>query len=404
MRSFDVAIVGTGHAGAQAAIALRQAGFAGSIGLVGRETEPPYERPPLSKDYLKGEKGFDRLLIRPEAFWAERGIALVPGFAVEQVDAAARQLNGGEIGYGRLIWAAGGTPHRLACRGGDLAGVHVLRARADADALMGELAAVRRVAVIGGGYVGLEAAAALRALGKEVVLIEAADRLLGRVAALPISDFFARRHRAEGVDIRLSARVEALEGEGRVAGVRLAGGGSIACDLAVVGIGIAANAAPLIAAGAEGGDGVHVDAACRTSLPDIYAIGDCAAHESRWAGGRRVRVESVGNAHDMAAVAARSILGEAARHEAVPWFWSNQYEVKLQSAGLMHGHDATVLRGDPESGSFSLLYLRGGRVAAIDCVNQVRDYAQGRKLIEAGVAADPVLLADPARPLKELIA
>ena len=401
MRQYDVAIVGTGHGGAQAAIQLRQLGFAGRLALIGREREAPYERPPLSKDYLAGEKEFARMLIRPPAFWAERGVELLTGREVVKVDASARRLrcaDGEEIGYGSLIWAAGGVPKRLPCPGGERA--HVIRSRADVDPLRVALPAARRVAVIGGGYIGLETAAVLRKLGKEVVLLEAMDRVLARVAGEPLSRFFEAKHRAEGVDVRLGATVEEI-GEGWV---RLAGGERVAADLVIAGIGIDAAAAALLDAGAEGGNGVLVDAWCRTSLAGIHAIGDCALHESRWAGGARIRLESVQNAHGMAMAAARDVAGEPRPYDELPWFWSNQYEVRLQSAGLWLGYDEIVLRGDPGAGSFSLLYLARGRPIAIDCVNAARDYAAGRRLVEQGSRAAAARLADVSRPLKDLLA
>jgi 3-phenylpropionate/trans-cinnamate dioxygenase ferredoxin reductase subunit len=398
MRQYDVAIVGTGHGGAQAAIQLRQLGFEGSVALIGREAELPYERPPLSKEHLTGEKERERLLVRPEGFWSERGVALLPGKDVVGADPEARRLtcaDGEEIGYARLIWAAGGVPKRLTCPGADLA--HVIRSLADVDRIQALLPKVRRVAVIGGGYIGLETAAAMRKLGKEVVLFEALDRVLARVAGEPLSRFVEAKHRAEGVDLHLGARVEAIGDDW----VR-AGGETVACDLVVAGIGIDAAAAPLLEAGAEGGNGVLVDAYCRTSLADIWAVGDCALHESRWAGGARIRLESVQNAHDMAATAARDIAGQPRPYDAVPWFWSNQYDLRLQSVGLWLGYDETVVRGEPSSGSFSLVYLAQGRVIALDCVNAVRDYAQGRKIVEQGARVAASDLADTSRPLKEL--
>ncbi|HEX8380350.1 MAG TPA: FAD-dependent oxidoreductase [Allosphingosinicella sp.] len=402
----DILIVGAGHAGAQAAIQLRQLGFEGSIRLVGAEPEPPYERPPLSKEYLAGEKEFERLLVRPEAFWGERGVDLVLGTRIAAVDAAAKQAtaaDGRSFGYGTLIWAAGGEPRRLGCEGGDLAGVHVVRRRQDVDSIRGELDSVRRVAVVGGGYVGLEAAAVLRKLGKEVVLLEALDRVLARVAGPEISHFYAAEHRARGVDVRLGAAVASIVGDsGRVVGLRLQDGGTIEAEMAIVGIGVEAAVAPLLAAGAAGANGVEVDAFCRTSLPDIYAAGDCAAHENRFAGGLRIRLESVQNAHDQATTAAKAILGRAEPYDSIPWFWSNQYDLRLQTVGLSVGHDSTVVRGRPEERSFSVLYLLGGRVIAIDCVNSTRDYVQGRKLILERRVVAPERLADTSVALKEL--
>ena len=260
--------------------------------------------------------------------------------------------------------------------------------------------------VIGGGYIGLEAAAVLTKLGKRVVLLEALDRVLARVAGEALSRFYEAEHRAHGVDLRLGAKVERLEGaEGGVNGVRLADGAWIPGQMVVVGIGIEPAVGPLLAAGAEGGNGVAVDAWCRTSLPGVFAIGDCALHANRYANGAQIRLESVQNANDQAAVAATVIrAGEGAPYDAVPWFWSDQYDLKLQTVGLSIGHDRAVLRGDPASRSFSVIYLREGRVVALDCVNAVKDYVQGRKLVVDGARIAPEELADAAVPLKEMSA
>ena len=405
MEQVDVAIVGAGHGGAQAAIMLRQLKFEGKVALIGDEPEPPYERPPLSKEYLAGDKPFERLLIRPAAFWPERGIDLRLGRRVATVDPAARRLrfaDGAELGFGSLVWAAGGTPRRLTCGGHDLAGVHTVRSRADVDAMIGELDGARRAVVIGGGYIGLEAAAVLRKLGVEVVVLEALDRVLARVAGAPLSRFYEAEHRARGVDLRLGVTVECIEGDARVAGVRLASGELVPADMVVVGIGIVPHVEALAAAGAEVGNGVHVDEFCRTSLPGVFAIGDCAAHANAFAGGARIRLESVQNANDQANTAVRAILGDPQPYRATPWFWSNQYDLKLQTVGLSTGHDETVVRGDPATRSFSVVYLKAGRVIALDCVNSVKDYVGGRKLVEGGARVLAADLADMSRPLKEL--
>ena len=403
---YDVLIVGGGHGGAQAAIALRQRGFAGSLAIVGDESDLPYERPPLSKEYLAGDRPFARLLIRPPAFWAEREVAMLLGRRVVAVDPAARRVTdalGEVIDYGVLIWSAGGAARRLSCTGHHLAGVHTIRTRADVDRLLIELPATRRIAVVGGGYIGLEAAATLVKAGKQVVLIEALDRLLVRVAGSALSRFVEREHRARGVEIRLGESVASIEGDARVTGVRLASGETIACDLVVVGIGIAPAVEPLRAAGADGGNGVAVDAHCRTSLPDIFAIGDGALHHNRFAEGLPIRLESVQNANDMATTVAGALTGTAAAYDAVPWFWSNQFDLKLQTVGLSIGHDREIVRGNPATRSFSVIYLRNGRIAALDCVNAVRDYVQGRALLGRGdVPAEQ--LADAAVPLKQLAA
>lgn len=403
---FDVLIVGAGHGGAQAAIVLRQNKFEGSIALLGDEPELPYERPPLSKEYLSGEKAFERLLIRNAAFWEERQVKMLPGRTVTAVDPVAHKVtaNGEIIEYGQLIWATGGEPRRLTCDGHDLSGVHTVRTRVDVDQMRAEMEAVARVVVIGGGYIGLEAAAVLAKLGKQVTVLEAQERVLARVAGERLSRFFEAEHRAHGVDIRLGAQVEAIEGGAKVSGVRLSGGEVIPADMAIVGIGIIPAVEPLLAAGAAGGNGVLVDEQSRTSLADIFAIGDCALHVNRYAEGSAIRLESVQNASDQATVAAKTICGIDVGYDTVPWFWSNQYDLKLQTIGISAGHDSVVLRGDPATRSFSLIYLREGRVIALDCVNAIKDYVQGRNLVVEGFALDPAALADATVPLKEIVA
>lgn len=400
--------MGAGHGGAQAAIMLRQLGFAGSLAIVGEEPELPYERPPLSKDYFAGEKAFDRIMIRPEKFWGERDVTMLTGKRVTRVDPSAHQVesaDGERIGYGTLIWATGGHARMLPCPGSDCADVHGVRNRADADAMMAKLDRVERVAVVGGGYIGLEAAAVLSKLGKQVTLFEALPRVLARVAGERLSRFYEAEHVAHGVDLRLNAQVQAFEhADGRLTGVRMADGELVPAQMAIVGIGIIPEVEPLISAGASGGNGVDVDAQCRTSLPDIFAIGDCAAHGNRFADGARIRLESVQNANDQANIAARTIMGEDVHYEATPWFWSNQYDLRLQTVGLSTGHDDVVLRGDPDTRSFSAIYLKGGRVIALDCVNATKDYVQGRKLVETGAVIDPARLADTETPLKDMLA
>ncbi len=402
---YDVVIVGAGHGGAQTAIALRQNGFDGSVLILGDEPELPYERPPLSKEYLAGQKTFDRLLIRPAAFWDERHVEIRLSTRVIAIDADAHRVTtdtGRTFGYGALVWAAGAAPRRLSCQGHDLVGVHTIRTRADADRMRDALVGVEEVVVIGGGYIGLEAAAVLTKSDKKVVLVEALDRVLARVAGEALSRFLEQQHRAHGVELRLGTTVEAIEGDARATGVRLTGGEVVSAQMVIVGIGVLPAVEPLVAAGAEHGNGVAIDAQCRTSLPDVYAIGDCALHANRFAAGARVRLESVQNAADQAAVAAKAILGMDVAYDVVPWFWSNQYDLKVQTVGLSTGHDATVVRGDPASGSFSILYLRQGRIIALDCINAVKDYVQGHRLVAEAMSPDPAALANIATPLKEL--
>jgi 3-phenylpropionate/trans-cinnamate dioxygenase ferredoxin reductase component len=403
-----VVIVGAGHGGAQTAIALRSYGYNGPITIIGREFEPPYERPPLSKEYFAREKSFDRIYLRPRSFWEDKNISLVLGAEVISVDVDAHEVvlaDGSSLSYESLVWAAGGDPRRLPCPGNALAGVFAVRDRADVDGMIAELdAGARRVVVIGGGYIGLEAAAVLRKLACEVTLFEVLPRVLARVAGPEISAFYEAEHRGHGVDLQTDVRIECIEGDERVSGVRLAGGIVLAADLVIVGIGIDPAITPLRAAGAAGDNGVLVDECCRTSLTDVYAIGDCAAFASAFAGGQVLRIESVQNANDMANCAAKAICGISQPYHAVPWFWSNQYDLKLQTAGLSLGYDSTVLRGNPATRSFSVVYLKDGRVIALDCVNNPKDYVQGRKAVEARILPDLALLSDPHVALKDLIA
>lgn len=408
----DVLIAGAGQAGAQAAISLRQAGFTGSITMLGEEPDAPYERPPLSKDYLAGEREAARLQLRPAAFWAERAVRIETGRRIVHVDPAhdavgsVTTADGARYGWRRLIWAAGGHARALPAPGADLAGVHRIRTRADVDALRAELPMAQLVLVVGGGYVGLESAAVLRKAGKAVTVVESEPRLLARVAGAPIGDFYAAQHRAHGVDVRLATGVVALHGcDGRVAAAELSTGDAIDCDLVIVGIGLVPSVGPLALAGAATGNGVRVDAHCRASLAGVYAIGDCAHGPSRFHPAGACRIESVQNAVDMARTAAAHIVAgdAAAPHDATPWFWSNQYDLRLQTVGLSAGHDASVMRGNPATASWSLMYLRAGAVVALDCINAPRDYVQGRALVERRAVIDPARLGDASAPLKSLI-
>ena len=407
MDPVDVIIVGAGHGGAQCAIALRQQGYTGSITMIGRETEPPYERPPLSKEYLARDKPFERLYIRPPQFWDDKDISLRLGTEVRAIDPETKTVTLGDdtqLTYGILIWATGGDPRQLTCAGAELGGVHSVRTREDVDRLMRELdRGAKRIVVIGGGYIGLEAAAVLTKLGAEVTLLEALPRILSRVAGKELSAFYEAEHRAHGVDLRTGVAVDCLVGHGIVGGVQLADGSVIPADAVIVGIGIVPAVAPLLKAGATGTNGVEVDELCHTSLPGIYAIGDCASFACAHADGTIMRVESVQNANDMAICVAKTICGDPKPYRAFPWFWSNQYDLKLQTAGISAGYDASVVRGDPATRSFSVIYLKSGRMVAIDAINSVKDYVQGRKLIEAEVSPDCELLADPAIALKELL-
>jgi 3-phenylpropionate/trans-cinnamate dioxygenase ferredoxin reductase subunit len=408
MERADVVIVGAGHGGAQAGIALRQNGYEGRVLVIGREQEIPYERPPLSKEYLAREKTFERICIRPAQFWVDKAIEMRLSSEVVSLNPAAHTVelaDGSEIEYGKLIWATGGDPRRLSCMGADLAGVHAVRTKEDVDRLMRELdAGAVRAVVIGGGYIGLEAAAVLTKFDLDVTLIEALPRVLARVAGETLSQFYQSEHLAHGVDLRTNAVMDCIVGDGiKVIGVRMTDGSILPAEIIIVGIGIVPCIEPLTRAGAVGGNGVDVDEYCRTSLPDVYAIGDCAAHASDFADGAMIRLESVQNATDMANTAAKDICGVPLPYKATPWFWSNQYDLKLQTVGLSIGHDKAVLRGDPATRSFSVIYLKLGKVIALDCVNMVKDYVQGKKLVEANAQLAPEMLADLRVPLKDML-
>jgi 3-phenylpropionate/trans-cinnamate dioxygenase ferredoxin reductase component len=403
----EIVIVGAGHGGAQCAIALRQNGFAGSIAMIGRESEPPYERPPLSKEYFAKEKAFERLYIRAPEFWNVKEITLRLSTEVTEVDPTGKVLSlsdGSTCSYGSLVWATGGDPRSLSCEGAKLQGVYAVRTRDDCDNLMREVdGGARNFVIIGGGYIGLEAAAVLRKLGCNVTLLEALPRVLARVAGPELSAFYEQEHRAHGVDLRTGVTVAGIDGQERVTGVRLVDGEVIPADAVIVGIGIIPSVAPLAAAGAEVGNGVLVDSFCRTSLPDVYAIGDCAAFACDFADGTVMRVESVQNANDQAACVAKGLCGAPAEYHAFPWFWSNQYDLKLQTAGISMGFDDIVVRGNLAERSFSLIYLKEGRIIALDCVNMVKDYVQGRKLVEARAVVDKSALADADVQLKDFM-
>lgn len=403
----DVLIVGGGHAGAMAAIGLRQNGFSGSIAMVGEEAALPYERPPLSKAYLNGSLEQHRLYLRKAEFWQERGIDVRLGTTVTHLNAQDRNatLSTGEtIQFNWCIIATGGRARPLPVPGADLAGVHYLRTLTDVDGIRASLTPGARLAVVGGGYIGLEVAASARKLGHEVTLVEALDRVLARVTSPVVSRFFESKHTAEGVNILLNTGVTAIEGaDGRVTGVRLSTGEVLPADAVVVGIGIIPNCELAIETGLACDNGIVVDELCRTANPNIFAIGDVARHPNVFAPGP-LRLESVPNAVDQAKTVVGVITGNPVPYADLPWFWSDQYDIKLQSAGLAIDYDDIVVRGSPEASPFSACYLRDGTLIAIDCINSIKDFMAAKKLIASRAKPDRAQLADPAVALKDLAA
>ncbi|HBD91420.1 MAG: pyridine nucleotide-disulfide oxidoreductase [Rhodobacteraceae bacterium GWE1_64_9] len=394
-------VVGAGQAGAALVAKLRGLGFQGDITLIGEETAPPYQRPPLSKAYLLGQMEEERLWLRSADFYADQRITLKLGHRVAGIDAAAQTITlGGEvIGYDALVLTTGSVPRRLpAAVGGDLDGIFTVRTLADVDAMRAECVAGRRVVIVGGGYIGLEAAAVAAKLGLTVTVVEMAPRILQRVAAPETSDFFRDLHRAHGVRIIEGVGLEGLEGEGRVTAARLADGAVIPCDFVIAGVGILPVTDLAEAAGCALENGIRTDAQGRTSVPQIWAAGDCASFPHQ---GGRIRLESVGNAIDQAELVAENLLGAGKDYQAKPWFWSDQYECKLQIAGLNSGYDRVVARRG--AGSASFWYYAGDRLLAVDAMNDPRAYMVGKRLIEAGRSPDPAAV-ETVTDLKALMA
>lgn len=400
-----IVIVGAGQAGSECAIRLRALGFDGDVTMLGEEAFPPYQRPPLSKGFLAGELAADRLFLRPEAFYRDAGIALSLSAAVVGLDRRTRTVttaDGRTHGFSQLVLATGTRPRRLDLPGADLAGIGYLRGIADVERLRPSIRPGARLVVIGAGYVGLEVAAVAVKMGLAVTVLEAGTRVLARVTSPIVSDFYASQHRAAGVDLRLSARPIAFTGRERVTGVKLTDGTTIACDAVVVGIGVVPNTELAAAAGLAVDNGILVDAAMRTSDPDIHAIGDCACAFSPYAGAR-VRLESVPNALDQARIAAGAICGAAVAPEP-PWFWSDQFDLKLRTVGLgADRHDEIVLRGVPDSRAFSVFYLRERELVGLDAVNSPAAFNVGKRLIGRGIKLDPIALGDAGFALKSLL-
>ena len=400
-----IVIVGGGQAGAQAVDTLRREGFVGRLELICGEPELPYQRPPLSKKFLLGEMAADRLAFRHRAFYDDHRVELKLGTRAIGLDAAARRIDlddGGMVAYDRLLLCLGSESRRLACPGATLPGVHYLRALADVEPIRSGIRPQARVVIVGGGYIGLETAATCRKMGCRVTVLEMADRLMNRVVSPSVSGYFADQHRAHGIDIVCDTRVVRIEGASRAERVICADGAAYAADLIIVGVGAVPTTALAGAAGLDCSDGIVVDEYCRSSDAHIYAAGDCTNHPSlRF--GRRVRIESVDNAFEQAKAAALNLLDRPIAHDRVPWFWSDQFDDKLLIVGLSQDYDTQVLRGDPKSRSFSVCYLKGRELLAVEAVNHSKDYMAARKLIAERALMDLGSLADIGVSLKDAV-
>jgi 3-phenylpropionate/trans-cinnamate dioxygenase ferredoxin reductase subunit len=400
-----IVVVGGGQAGAQAVDTLRRSGYSGRLLLICDEPELPYQRPPLSKKYLSGELTAERLPFRHRAFYDEHRIELEMGVGAAALDARARRLDladGRALSYDRLLLCLGSSVRRLTCPGADLAGLHYLRTVADAAFIKTDIKPAARVVIIGGGYIGLETAATCRQLGCEVTVLELADRVMNRVVAPCVSEFFAQEHRAHGITVLCNTSVVRFEGGSRIERVICADGSEFEADTVIAGVG----AIPVTALAREAGlacdNGIMVDEYCRTRDEAIFAAGDCSNHPSARFG-RRVRIESVDNAFEQAKTAALNLLDKRIVHDRVPWFWSDQFDNKLLIAGLSQEFDRQVLRGDPASRSFSLCYLRGSELLAVEAVNHSKDYMAARKLIAEGARMNLARLANPNIALQDAI-
>jgi 3-phenylpropionate/trans-cinnamate dioxygenase ferredoxin reductase subunit len=398
-------IIGGGQAAAQAIDTLRREGFDGRLVLVGEEPHLPYQRPPLSKQYLAGDLAADRLPFRHQAFYEEHGVELALGRKAARIDRQGRRVtlaDGYEIAYDRLLLATGARSRELTCPGARLSGVHYLRAIADVGAIREGLKAGARVVIIGGGYIGLETAATARKLGCIVTVLEMADRVMNRVVASGVSEYFAHEHRTQGVKLVCNTRVVRLEGSGAVERVVCADGSSYEADVLIVGVGAIPNVELAVESGLECDNGIVVDDHCRTGDPAIFGAGDCTNHPSlRF--GMRVRLESVDNAFEQGKAAALNMLDKPTVHDRVPWFWSDQFDNKLLIVGLSQGFDQQVTRGDPATRAFTICYLKGGELIAVEAINHSKDYMAARKMIAERASPQADKLADPRVALKETV-
>ncbi|GAB3378739.1 FAD-dependent oxidoreductase [Spongiibacter taiwanensis] len=398
-------IVGGSHAAASLAAALRSEGWEGAISIIGDEPHLPYHRPPLSKAYFCGEKSDAEILIRPETFYQQNNIDLVLGSRVEDIDTEAKTVtlhDGATISYTKLALTTGAKVRKIPIPGSDLKGVYYLRDLGDVDQIKKYVVTGKRAVIVGGGYIGLETAASLRKLGMEVTVLEALPRVLQRVTAPEVSAFYTRVHREEGVDLRTEVAIEGIVGDGKVGAVKLADGTEIDCNLVVIGVGVIPETELAEKAGLKIDNGIVVNEHAVTSNPDIVAAGDCTQHYNPIYQ-THLRLESVQNATDQAKIAAKSLCGKPLVYNALPWFWSDQYDLKLQIAGLSQGFDQVVVRGDTESGrSFAAFYYKAGRLIAVDAVNRPKEFMMTKRALTEGKNADPALVRDESVDVKDI--
>ena len=402
-----VIIIGAGQAGGETAQRLRQSGFTGDITLLGEEPVGPYQRPPLSKAYLKGELDMDRLLLRPASVYAEENIALLTrtrGVWIDRANKKVRIEGGRELPYDALVLATGAKPRKLPLVGADLDGVHLFRTAADVDAVRTRFTSGAKLIVIGAGYIGLEVAAVARQCGLEVTVLETAVRPLSRVTSPEVAGFFLDEHTRQGVRFVLGGQCAVIKGADRVTGVGLTDGAELPADLVIAGIGVTPDVAIAEQCGLTVNNGIVTDRHCRTSDPAIFAIGDCAARPMQHFDGRIVRLESVHNAVEGAKIVAAVLTGAKDHTEEAPWFWSDQYDLKLQIAGLFHGYDHVAFRGVMADRAFAAFYYKGDRLIAVDAVNKPGEYLGAKMLIQTNRTLLPSVIEDTSRPMKELVA
>jgi len=399
----SVIIVGGGHAAGQAAASLRQEGFEGAITVIGEEPHPPYQRPPLSKQYLAGEQPIDKVYLRPESFYESKDIKLMKGVRVESLNTKDNRVttDGGDtLSFEQLIIATGTRPRLLPIPGADLGGVHYLRTIADVDGIRAEFAATKKLVIVGGGYIGLEVAAVATEAGLKVSVLEMEERILQRVTTPQMSEFYSQLHTGRGIDIRTNTGASAIEGtDGKVTSV-VCGDEKIEADIVVVGIGVVPNIELAEAAGITCDNGIVVDNRCKTSVDNVYAIGDCSNHPNELLD-RRLRLESVPNAMEQSRVTAATIVGKDKTYNSMPWFWSDQYDLKLQMLGFSADGEETIQRGNMETNEFAIFYLKADKIVAVDAVNCPREFMAAKQLV--GKVVDKSKLADSDVPIKELL-